>query len=221
MELIAGDVEAFHLGFADLDALLVAACVAYALGFQTGLCGGRADQLDHGEAIGERPAAPVLCDVAEQPVLDLVLLRCAWRIVVDVDHEAGLVGQLLQFELPEPHTRTIRAAAVGRDRQLPRLRIALSSHAVEPAADRLHGELGGVAGDPDADEAGIGGHIIHAIETVARPPRPAVRTSAAANKRRHRSSSLEPTVSHRRRIAASSITRPTYARSTKTGIHKT
>jgi len=41
--------------------------------------------------------------------------------------------------------------------------IALSSHAIEPAADRRHGKLGGVAGDPDADEAGIGGHIIHPI----------------------------------------------------------
>ena len=48
-----------------------------------------------------------LRDVAEQPVLDLVPFRCAGRIVVDADHEPGLVGQLLQFELPEAHTRTI------------------------------------------------------------------------------------------------------------------
>ena len=124
---------------------------------------GRADQFDHGKAIGQRSAAPVLRDVAEHPVLDLVPLRCAGRIVVDVDHEPGLVGQLLQFELPEPHPRPIRAAAVRHDRQLPRIRIALSSHAFAPATDRLHSELGGVAGDPDADEAGIGGHIVYAI----------------------------------------------------------
>jgi hypothetical protein len=43
------------------------------------------------------------------------------------------------------------------------------------------------------------------FETIARPPRPALRTSAAANKRRPRSSSPEPIVSHRSRIAASSI----------------
>ena len=72
-------------------------------------------------------------------------------------------GELLQFEFPEPHARPIRAAAVRCDRQFSRLRIALSSHAFEPAADRRHGKLGGVAGDPDADEAGIGGHIIHPI----------------------------------------------------------
>ena len=79
MELITGDVDAFHLGFAHLDALLVAAGVERALDFQAGLGGRRTDQLDHGKAIRERPAAPVLRDVAEQPVLDLVPLRRARR----------------------------------------------------------------------------------------------------------------------------------------------
>ena len=37
MELIASDVEAFHLGFADLDALAVVARVERALDFQPGL----------------------------------------------------------------------------------------------------------------------------------------------------------------------------------------
>ena len=77
MELIAGDVEAFHGGFADLDALVVAARVERALDFQTSLGRRRPDQFDHGEAVGERPAAPVLCDVTEQPVLDLVPLCAA------------------------------------------------------------------------------------------------------------------------------------------------
>ena len=59
------------------------------------------------------------------------------------------------------------------------------------------------------------------FETIARPPRPAVRTSAAANKRRPRSSSREPTASHRSRMAASSIMRSTYPCSPKTGIPNT
>ena len=153
MELIAGDIEAFHLGFADLDALMIAARVECALDFQTGLGRRRADQLDHGKAIGERPAAPVLRDVAEQPVLDLVPLRRARRVVADMDRKSRLIGQLLQLDLPEPHTCAIRAAAVRRDRQVSCIRIALSSHAFEPATDRLHGELSRVARDPDADEA--------------------------------------------------------------------
>ena len=92
MELIAGDVEAVHLGFADLDALLIAARVECALDFQTGLGRRRADQLDHGKAIRERPAAPVLRDVAEQPVFDFVPLRRARRIMAEVDREPRLVG---------------------------------------------------------------------------------------------------------------------------------
>ena len=157
MELIAGDVEAVHLGVADPDALLVAARIERAFDFQTGFGRRCTDQLDHGKAICERPAAPVLRDVAEQPVLDLVPLRRAGRIVVDTDDEPGLVGQLLQFDLPEPHSRTIRAAAVRRDCQFSCLRIARSSHAIVPATDRRHGELSRIAGDPDADEAGVGG----------------------------------------------------------------
>ena len=72
MELIADDVEAFHLGFADLDALAVVVRVERALDFQPGLGRRGADQLDDGKTIAERPTAPVLRDVAEQPVLDLV-----------------------------------------------------------------------------------------------------------------------------------------------------
>jgi hypothetical protein len=43
------------------------------------------------------------------------------------------------------------------------MRIVLPPHAFEPAADRLHSELGGVVRDPDADETGIGGHIVHTV----------------------------------------------------------
>jgi hypothetical protein len=57
-----------------------------------------------------QPAAPVLCDVAEQPVLDLVPFRRAGRIVVDADHEPGLVSQpcvtwVHTFSRDRPHVR--------------------------------------------------------------------------------------------------------------------
>src|SRR5579864_9434568 len=132
MERIAGDVEALHLGIADFDALLVGARVERAFNFETGLGGGCTDQLDDGEAIGERPTAPVLGEVTEQPVLDLVPLRDAGWIVVDVDREPGLVGKFLQFDLPQPHARAIRPAAIRCDRQLSCIRIARPSHAFEP-----------------------------------------------------------------------------------------
>src|SRR5208282_3025546 len=92
MERIAGDVEAFHRGIADFDALLIAARVERAFDLEPGVGGGCADQLDHGETIRERSAAPVPRDVAEQAVLDPVPLRCAWGIVVDVDGKPGLTA---------------------------------------------------------------------------------------------------------------------------------
>ena len=93
MECIALDVERPHLGIADLDALLVGFGIERACDFQTRLCRGRRDQLDDGHAIRERPAAPCLGDVAEQAVLDLVPLRRAWRIVMDVEHEARRIDR--------------------------------------------------------------------------------------------------------------------------------
>ena len=71
MERIAGDVEACHLGFADLDAFLVGARVERAFDFEAGLGGRGADQLDDGDAAGQRAAAPVLGDMAEQAMLEV------------------------------------------------------------------------------------------------------------------------------------------------------
>jgi hypothetical protein len=58
--------EAFHCDVADLDALPAGAGAERTFNFQTCLGRRRPDQLDHGKPIGERPAAPVLRDVAEQ-----------------------------------------------------------------------------------------------------------------------------------------------------------
>ena len=163
MERVTLNVERLHLGVADLDALFVSARVQRALDFQAGLGCRRRDQLDDSHAIRERPAAPGLRDVAEQAVLDPVPLRCARRIMVDVEHEPGLVGEPLQLDLPQPDACAIRAAAVGCDRQLTRIRIALAPHAVQPLPDRGDSELCRIARDPDADPACIGADVVHAI----------------------------------------------------------
>jgi hypothetical protein len=107
MEIIAFDVEQFHLGAADFDTLFAGPRVERT---QSGLCRRGANELDDGETIRQRAATPVLCDVAEHAVLDLIPLGCAGRIVVDMEHKPCLVGKLLQLNLPEPHARTVRAA---------------------------------------------------------------------------------------------------------------
>ena len=141
MECIALDVEGLHLGLADFDTLFVGRGIEGALDFQAGFGGRRSNQLDHGHAIDEWSPAPSLRDVAEQAVLDLVPLRRARRIVMDVEHEAGLVGELLQFDLPQPDAGSIRAAAIGRDQSTRGLSGSAPPHRVVPAADRGDSKL--------------------------------------------------------------------------------
>src|SRR5438445_12656757 len=135
MEFITLDVERLHLGIGDFDALLVGRGIERTFDFQAGFGRRRSNQLNYGHAIDEWSPAPILRDVAEQAVLDLIPLRRARRIVMAVEHGASLVAALVQLDLPQPDTRSIRAAAVGRDRQLAGFRVALPPHRVVPAAD--------------------------------------------------------------------------------------
>jgi hypothetical protein len=79
--------------------------------------------------------------MAEQAVLDLIPLRLARRTGMDVEHDAPFVGELPQLDLPQPDTRSIRAAAIGGDRQLAGFRVVLAPHRVKPAGDGGDGKL--------------------------------------------------------------------------------
>lgn len=57
------------------------------------------------------------CDVAEQPMLNLVSPARARRKVADADIQSRRVGQLLQSHSPQPRSRTVAPAAVGGDQQ--------------------------------------------------------------------------------------------------------
>ena len=116
MEVVADDVQRRHLGVADLDALLVDAGIEGAFDLQSGFCGRCADQLDDGEAIGQGPAAPVLRDVAEHAMFDLVPFRRSRRIVENVQGKPGLVGEFLELALPQPQ-RPWRARTARRGRE--------------------------------------------------------------------------------------------------------
>ena len=77
MERIAFDVERRHFCIADLDAFFIGVGVEFAADGQARLGRGRGDQLDDRRLTRERPTAPVLGDMAEQAVLDLVPLCAA------------------------------------------------------------------------------------------------------------------------------------------------
>src|SRR5208337_231263 len=97
MEGIALYVECRDLLVGDLDALGIEFAADFETGFRRGVC----DQFDGHEEADERHGAPVLGNVAEHAVLDLVPLRGPRRIMADLDDQAGLVGELLQRHLPQ------------------------------------------------------------------------------------------------------------------------
>src|SRR5271170_4524944 len=146
MERVAVDVEGLHLGIANLDALLVGARVERTLDLQASLGRGRRDQLDDGQSVRQRSAAPALRDMAEQAVLDLVPLRSTRRIEMDVDHKLRRIGELLQLDFPQPHARSIRIPFV---RSGPRgsvcaeaMRFSVSLPARLPLQRRLRQSMG-------------------------------------------------------------------------------
>jgi len=100
MECIAFDVEGGHFGVADFDSLGVAIGVEFAANREAVLRGGCRDQLDNRRPARQGLAAPILCNVTEQAVFDLVPFRRAGRIVADDDGQTRLVGELLQLDFP-------------------------------------------------------------------------------------------------------------------------
>ena len=101
MESVAGDVEGSHLGVGDSDALRVKVLVDFASHGEAGLGRGSGDQVDDNAIADEWRGAPILADVREEAVLDLVPLAGARRQVVDLDGEGELVGQGLQLAFPQ------------------------------------------------------------------------------------------------------------------------
>ena len=85
MELVALDVEACHLLVSHLDRFRIAPRVQHAVHYQPACRCGRGNQIYDGRMADERAASPILGDVAEQAMLDLVPLRGAGRIVADRD----------------------------------------------------------------------------------------------------------------------------------------
>ena len=95
MEWVALDVESLHLGIGDFDALFVGCSVERAFDFQAGFGGRRSDQLDDGQAIGQGPRTPVLRDVAEPAMFDLVPL-CAAETCEERSNDPRIIWKLIE-----------------------------------------------------------------------------------------------------------------------------
>lgn len=122
MELIAGDVEVFHLGFADLDTLAVIARVECALDFQLGLGRRGADQLDDGRRlVSGRPRQ--FCVMWQNSRCSILFhfdvpRRFVWTRITCPVSSASFCNS----------TFPSRTRAVRRNRKFPCIRIARPMH---------------------------------------------------------------------------------------------
>src|SRR3954469_5015098 len=94
------DRESFHLRRLDLPTNWIAPSIQPCLHAQSSVRSRIADEVDHRFVGRQRPTTPVLRNVAEEPVLDLVPLARARGEVTDHDPDPRLVREALQFELP-------------------------------------------------------------------------------------------------------------------------
>ena len=108
-------------------------------------------------------ASPVLGDVAEHAVLDLVPLARTRGEVTDVNREAQVVGQALELELPEADSRSVAAAAVRGDHDVGRFRVRGLTHSKPPSAYRSDGELRRIVRNADSNPSFISADVVHPV----------------------------------------------------------
>src|SRR5271166_2188593 len=77
--------------------------------------------------------------------------------------QAGLIGEALQFSLPQPDPNAVGPAAIGGDGQTVRSGITRLAQLLPPTPDAFHREGRSVGIDTNTDPAVIGRDVIHTI----------------------------------------------------------
>jgi len=103
------------------------------------------------------------CSIPAFAGTSLVPLAGAGWEMANGDRDPELVGEDLQFTLPQTQTCAVAATAIGVDQQPRRGGIASCAEFVPPAPDALDGEGGGIVIDAEIDPSGIGGDVVDAI----------------------------------------------------------
>jgi hypothetical protein len=96
-------------------------------------------------------------------VFDAVPLAGSGRQVGDGDSEAGFVGEVLQFDLPQGQARTFAATAIGGNQQAFGGRVSGVAEGAPPATDAFDSEGGSVVVDAEIDPAGVGGDVVDPV----------------------------------------------------------
>lgn len=100
MEPVSLDGQALHLLIRDLSPSWIAVLVQFRANRQPRLYCRVTNEVDHLPA-HQRPTTPVLHDMAEHAVLDLVPLACPWREVAHRNGQPTLIGKPLPLDFPQ------------------------------------------------------------------------------------------------------------------------
>ncbi len=109
MEFVALEVNRGEVRVADLDAGFVGILVQCGLHAQTFIGRDAADEVDHHLPAQQRSTAPVVGDVPEHAMLDLVPLAGAWRKMAHLNLQAEFIGQPLKLQPPQAHATAVAA----------------------------------------------------------------------------------------------------------------
>src|SRR5947207_2661315 len=153
VELVSLEADASHLLVGDGHAVRITSPIEFRSDAEPRPTVCRGDQADNDGETDERRAAPVHGDVRKKAMLDSVpLARPRWE-VTHRDGQAGPIGELLQFPLPEANAGAVAAAGVRGDHQGSRVGIRVAAHLSPPPADSIDRKARGVVIDPDTDPA--------------------------------------------------------------------
>ena len=128
MELISVEIELSDLLVGDLDACGVGAGIQFGMDLQSGRGAGGSNQAHNDLKTDQWLSTPVLSNARKETVFDLVPFAGARRKMADGDAQCGFIGELLQFQFPQPHTGATASAAVSGNRQAGGLRVCLLPH---------------------------------------------------------------------------------------------
>ena len=117
MKVVWNKSQGLHIGVRNLDSERIRTRVEFRFHRETGRRPHVANELHDRLVIEQRSPTPVLRDVADESVLNLVPFGRPGRKVGDADGETRAVREPLQFRLPDTGPRAIAATRVGGDEQ--------------------------------------------------------------------------------------------------------
>ena len=135
MEIILSQRQSLHFCLRDLDARRIVLLVQPRLDAQTSGSPRSPDEIDDCLKTGQWLAPPVLGDVTEEPMFDLVPLAGSRRKVAHVDVQPRVISQLLQFFLPGTCPVPVAAACICCDEKVRRTRLGWQTHRFPPLSN--------------------------------------------------------------------------------------